>query len=100
MLDLTADGLIFRPFWSSPSRARFRIEAGEVTSAQLQPSGHRTGLNVPTTGVYQRGGIFDYAGFEVIQCETTRGPLELAVPRPDVPLVLHYLHRAAGTAAG
>jgi len=86
MLDLTADGLVFRPFWSSPSRTRLRIEANEVTSAHLRLRSHRTDLNVPATGVYQRGGIFDYAGFEVIQCQATRGPLELAVPRPDVPL--------------
>jgi hypothetical protein len=98
MLDLTADGLVFRPFWSSPSRSRFGIDASEVTSAHLRPPHHRSDLNVPATGVYQRGGIFDYAGFEIIQCQTTRGQLELAVPRPDVPLVLHYLHRTGGAA--
>jgi hypothetical protein len=99
-LDLTADGLVFRPFWSSPSRSRFRIDASEVTSAHLRPRRPQTDLHVPATGVYQRGGIADYAGFEVIQCQTTRGQLEVAVPRPDVPLVLHYLHRTGGAATG
>jgi hypothetical protein len=75
MLDLTGGGLVLRPFWSSPSRTRFRIEGNEITSAHLRPRRHRTDLNVPATGVYQQGGIFDYAGFEVIQCQISRGLL-------------------------
>lgn len=100
MLDLMPAGLAFRPFWSSPSRTRFQIDAGEIMSAHMRPRSHRTDLNVPATGVYQQGGSFSYAGFEVIQCQTSHGLLELAVPRPDVPLVLHYLNRNRSAATG
>ncbi len=92
MLDLTPDGLILRPFWSSPSRSRFRIKEAIVSAGVRQREGW-TDLNVPMTGVYQRGGIFDYAGFETIHCETLVGIVESPVPRPDIPLVLHYLRR-------
>jgi hypothetical protein len=92
MLDLTPDGLILRPFWSSPSRSRFRIKEAIVSAGVRQREGW-TDLNVPMTGAYRQGGLFDYAGFETIHCETSEGVVELAVPRPDIPLVLHYLRR-------
>jgi hypothetical protein len=35
---------------------------------------------------------FDYANFDIVTCETAEGTLELAVPRPDIPLVLRYIN--------
>lgn len=100
MLDLTPEGLLLRPFWSPPSRTRFRIDMSEIMPAHLRPCRDRTDLNVPAAGVYQQGGIFDYAGFDVVQCQTEHGLLELAVPRPNVPLVLHYLNRKRSAPTG
>jgi hypothetical protein len=65
--------------------------AGETEAAHLRPRVNRTDRNVPATGVYRQGGFFGYSGFEVVQCKTSSGLLEFAVPRPDVPLMLHYL---------
>lgn len=93
MLDLTPEGLTLRPFWSSPSRTRFLIEE-QIVSAHQRVSGIAGDARVLAASQPQ-GGPLDYAGFDIIQCETTRGQLELAVPRPDVPLVLHFLHRTA-----
>jgi hypothetical protein len=97
MLDLTPAGAVLRPFWSSPSRTRFRIDVGEIETAHPRPRVNRTDLNVPATGVYRQGGIFNYAGFEVVECKTSSGLLEFAVPRPDVPLMLHYLGLKRGS---
>ena len=93
MLDLTPEGLTLRPFWSSPSRTRFLIEE-QIMSAHQRVSGIAGDARV-LAAIQPQGGPLDYAGFDIIQCETTRGQLELAVPRPDVPLVLHFLHRTA-----
>ena len=85
MLDLHPAALIFRPFWSSPSRSGFRIPRGEIISAAL-------GGPDRTTVFYSPGSrLFDYAAFDVITCQLAGGKLDLAVPRPDVRLVLHYL---------
>lgn len=91
-LDLAPDALVLRHFWSSPSRSSFRIPRQEVTSAWVRPRNGGTDLNVPAAGVYSPGGIFSYAGFEVVTCQTAGGEIELAVPRPDVPLMLHYIN--------
>ena len=86
MLDLHPAALIFRPFWSSPSRFRFRIPRGDIISATL-------GRPDRTTIFYSPGSrLFDYAAFDVIACQMADGKLDLAVPRPDVRLVLHYLN--------
>jgi hypothetical protein len=92
MLDLTPDGLVIRPFWYGLIRRRYRI--GEpVTEAHVRPRDSRTDWNVRATGAYEAGGRLAWAGFCVVHCTTEQGFIELAVPRPDVPLVLHYLHR-------
>lgn len=91
MLELTPDCLIVRPFWSSPSRSRFKIGRDEITDGQLRSRSFSTDINVPATGVYSPGGIFGWAGFDTILCKTSSGMLEFAVPRPDVPLFLHYI---------
>jgi hypothetical protein len=93
MLDLTPDGMMVRPFWSSPSRTRFHLSE-QIEPVAVRGPEWRSDLNVPMTGVYSKGSIFQYAGFDVIQCRTPGGLLELAIPRPDVPLVLHYLRWA------
>ena len=93
MLDLRPDGMMVRPFWSSLSRTRFHLNE-QIESAAMRRREFRTDLNVPMTGVYSKGGSLHYAGFEIIQCRTPHGLLELAIPRPDVPLVLHYLRLA------
>lgn len=91
-LDLAPEALVLRHFWSSPSRSTFRIPREDVTSAWVRPRNRGTDVNVPATGVYSPGGIFSYAGFETVTCETAAGEIELAVPRPDVPLMLHYIN--------
>jgi hypothetical protein len=90
MLDLHPAALIFRPFWSSPSRSRFRIPRGDIISAAF-------GRPDRTTAFYSPGSrLFDYAAFDVIACQIADGKLDLAVPRPDVRLVLHYLTPPCG----
>lgn len=91
MLDLTPLGPVVRPYWFSVSRARFPIEE-PVASASVRRRNPRTDWNVRATGIYAPGGILAHAGSEVIRCQTSLGILEFAVPRPDVPLVLHYLN--------
>lgn len=48
-------------------------------------------------GIYPAGAVFEWSAFVVIICESADGKLELGVPRPDVPLVLHYLNSRAST---
>lgn len=84
-----SDALIFRPFWSSPSRSRFQILRAEIISAA------RGRPDAPTVLYSPGSGFFDYAAFDVIACRLADGKLDLAVPRPDVPLVLHYLNSPA-----
>jgi hypothetical protein len=92
MIDLTPEGLVVRPFWSSLNRKVVRI-GEEVLSAHVRPRDRRTDLNVRATGVYAAGGPLEFAGFEVVTCRTAQGVIEFAIPRPDVPLFLHYVNR-------
>lgn len=91
MADLTPKGLVIQPFWYSRRRPIYIEE--QILSAEVRSRNLRTDWNVRTTGAYARGGILEWAGFEVIHCGTELGSIELAVPRPDVPLLLHYLNR-------
>jgi hypothetical protein len=101
MLDLAPDALVIRPFWSSPLRAKFRIPREAITSAHLRPPRLGESGKVMDDGIYPAGAIFAWAAFVVIICESADGKFELGVPRPDVPLVLHYLNsRAAAPADG
>jgi hypothetical protein len=90
MLDLMPDGPIVRPFWYAIRRSKFRIE-DPILSASVRPRNPRTDWKVRATGMYASGSPLEWAGFVVIQCQTSPGVLEFAVPRPDVPLLLHYL---------
>lgn len=90
MLELHPDVLIFRPFWSSPSRTRFRVQRADILSTDPARPERATAIYSPGAGIY------DYAAFDVITCHLAGGKLDLAVPRPDVPLVLHYLNRSTG----
>jgi hypothetical protein len=90
MADLLPQALVLRPFWSSPDRRSFQVDE-LVVSAGPRPRDRGKDWNVPGTGMYGPGQALGYAGFEVLQCQTELGRFELAVPRPDVPLVLHYL---------
>jgi hypothetical protein len=97
MLELHPDVLVFRPFWSSPSRTRFSIQRADVLSAEPARPDRATAFYSPGAG------IFDYAAFDVIACHLAGGNLDLAVPRPDIPLALRYLNpsnRASGQVAG
>jgi hypothetical protein len=85
MLDLGPDELVIRHFWSSPSWSRYGIRRDDIVSARVRQRELRTDFNVP-------GSPFDYANFDIVTCETAEGILELAVPRPDVPLVLRYVN--------
>jgi hypothetical protein len=91
MLDLLPNGPVVRPFWYSLRRARFRIDEPVVT-AFVRSRNPRTDWNVRATGMYSAGARLEWAGFEVISCRTSLGVLEFAVPRPDVPLLVHYLN--------
>lgn len=93
MADLLPEALVLRPFWSSPDRRSFSVDE-LVVSADLRRRAPKTDWNILGTGVYAKGQVFDFAGFEVVECQTQRGAFELAVPRPDVSLVLHYLQTA------
>jgi hypothetical protein len=88
MLDLTRDALALRPFWFSLNRKHLTITE-RVLSAQVRPRNFKTDWNIKATGMYAPGSRLEWAGFEVISCQTSSGTLEFAVPRPDVPLVLH-----------
>ncbi len=90
MLDLTNDALVLRPFWYSLSRKHLTITE-PVLSAQVRPRNFKTDWTIRAAGMYAPGSRLEWAGFEVISCQTRSGTLELAVPRPDVPLVLHVL---------
>ncbi len=92
MLDLTSDALVLRPFWYSLNRRPMTITE-RVLSAQVRPRNFKTDWNIKATGVYAPGSRLEWAGFEVVSCRTSAGILEFAVPRPDVPLVLHVMNR-------
>ncbi|HEX6518867.1 MAG TPA: hypothetical protein VF070_02480 [Streptosporangiaceae bacterium] len=95
MLDLAPDVLVIRPFWSSPSRTKFRIPREEIKAAYMRPPRLSESGKVLDGGIYPAGAVFEWAAFVVIICELADGKLELGVPRPDVPLVLHYLNSRA-----
>lgn len=95
MVDLAPDALLIRPFWSSPFRAKFRIPLDDITSAHLRPPRLADSGKVMDDGIYPAGAVFDWAAFVVIICETADGKVEIGVPRPDVPMVLHYLNSRA-----
>lgn len=95
MLDLAPDALVIRPIWSSPFRSKFRIPREDITSAHLRPPQLGESGKVLDDGIYPAGAAFEWAAFVVIICESADGQLELGVPRPDVPLVLHYLNSRA-----
>jgi hypothetical protein len=90
MLDLSNDALVLRPFWYSLSRRRIAITE-QVLAAHVRPRNFRTDWNLRATGMYAPGAILEWAGADVISCQTSSGTLEFAVPRPDVPLVLHVI---------
>lgn len=92
-MDLTPDGVILRPFWYSPDR-HIMLITENVTFAYTRPRNSGTDHRIHSFGNYEDGKPLGYAGFTVVVCETPRGRLEFAVPNPDVPLVLHYFHRA------
>src|ERR1700680_2492128 len=90
MLDLMPDGPVVRPFWYAIRRSKVRIE-DPILSASVRPRNPRTDWKVRATGMYASGSALEWAGFVVIQCQTSPGGLEFGVPRPDVSLLLHYL---------
>ena len=81
-------------------RGEGRSPREDVTSALVRPRNRGTDVNVPATGVYSPGGIFSDAGFETVTCETAAGEIEVAAPRPDVPLMLHYINSRGRAQAG
>lgn len=97
-LDLVPGGMLFQPYWFSASHRNLRVEDA-IISAHVRPRDPRTDWNIKSSGQFRRGGLLESSGFSVIVCETLKGPLELAVPNPDLDLVLKYLHRAGGLAA-
>jgi hypothetical protein len=90
MLDLTSDSLVLRPFWYGLNRKCVTI-AEPVVAAQVRERNFKTDWNVRTGVEYAPGRRIEWTGFVVISCQTSSGILEFAVPRPDVPLMLHVL---------
>lgn len=96
MADLSVDGIVVRPYWYSLDRRVFRVTE-EIIEAHVRPRNARTDWNIRATGSYSANGSLAHIGMEVITCRTSLGIIELAVVRPDVPLVLHYLKSHAKT---
>lgn len=92
ILYLTPAGMVVRPVWYSFSRKTFHVSE-EIFDVRKRPYNLATDWNVKAKGRYSQGGQFSHAGFEFIVCHTRQGVIEFAVPRPDVPLVLHYINR-------
>jgi len=93
-LDLAPDGLIIRPMLLLAFLWRRIPVAEDIHSAQTRPFASQwEAANWRGSGAYASGGALQQAGKVVISCRTSAGVLEFAVPRPDVPLVLHYLTR-------
>jgi hypothetical protein len=90
MLEVTTGALALRPFWCSLNRKHLPITES-VLSAKVRPRDFKTDWNIKATGVYAAGSRLEWAGCEVVSCQTSVGTLEFAVPRPDVPLMLHVL---------
>lgn len=91
MLDLLPGVPVVRPFWYAIRRERFRIEE-PITSAHVRSRDPKTDRNVRATGIYATGKPLSWAGFVVVHCRTSLGVIDFAVPRPDVPLILHYFN--------
>lgn len=78
-------------------RSGFRRSAGTATPLDIIRRGFRppssVALSADISAMFFSPGsrFFDYAAFDVITCQLADGKLDLAVPRPDVRLVLHYL---------
>jgi hypothetical protein len=71
------------PYFHHPSSA-------DISCARPRDQGKD--WNVPGTEMYGPHQVLGYARFDVVERQTELARFELAVPRPDVPLVLHYLH--------
>jgi hypothetical protein len=92
MLDLTSDSLVLRPSWNSLSRKLITVTE-PVLTAEVRERNPGSDWNLKAAGIYAAGQPLQFAGFVVISCQTASGTLEFAVPRPDVPLMLHVLQR-------
>jgi len=90
MADLTPEGILLRPMWLIGRK--FRVTE-EIVDAHVRPRNPRTDWNLRATGAYAADGRLSYLGLEVITCRTAGGTIEIAVPRADVPLMLHYISR-------
>ena len=90
MMDLTSDALVLRPYWYSLNRRQMTIKE-PVLYAWVRLRNFKTDWNIRAAGIYAPGAPLEWAGFEVVSCQTHLGILEFAVPRPDVQLVLHAL---------
>lgn len=98
-LHLTPDGMVLRPLWFSVPRKTFRIREN-ILDGHARPYNLKTDWNLKAKGRYAEGGPYSFAGFVVIACRTESGTIELAVPRPDVPLLMHYIHREKPRSVG
>jgi hypothetical protein len=91
MADLTPDGILVRPYWLIGRK--FRVTE-DILEAHVRPRNWRTDWNLRGgAGAYTADGGQSYLGMEVITCRTSGGIIEFAIPRADVPLMLHYISR-------
>lgn len=96
-IDLNEDGIVIRPMLFFGQYWRKIPVSERVISARVRPFlNKREAFSVRGGGQYAAGGILEQTGNVAISCTTSGGVLDLAVPRPDVEMVLHYLSRLAG----
>lgn len=91
-LDLLPGGVRLRPYWFSPSRQVIEV-AEPIRGVHQRPRNPETDQRIRSAGNYRPGGSLGSSGFSVVVGETDSGPLEFAVPNPDVPLLVHYIER-------
>jgi hypothetical protein len=85
-LELTRDGITWRPSWSFRRRPIPINE--EIRSVDVREAG-RSEWNVKKGG--NAFGVVPVPAFQVVVCKTDRGTLELSVPSTDMGLVLTAL---------
>jgi hypothetical protein len=94
MIHLTPDGLVLRPLLLLSFLWRQVLIQDQFISARVRPFANaREQRKFLSSGKYAPGGRLEHIGTSIISCRTSQGVLEFAVPRPDEPLMLHFIDR-------
>lgn len=89
-LDLTPEGLTWRPSWVQFWHQQWHI-TGPAKAAYVRARDPAVDRLFKGSGTFAPDGAFAWRGFSVIVCETPDAVLEFAVPNPDTALMLSYL---------